>query len=75
MPRARTRSGSSRSRTRQRSRWAALNVRDKPGMHGTVIAVVHLGDVLDVAGFTHDWAAFDRNGRLGFVHRTLVTAP
>jgi hypothetical protein len=53
----------------------ALNVRDKPGMHGTVIAVVHLGDLLNVAGFTHDWAAFDRNGRLGFVHRTLVSAP
>jgi hypothetical protein len=44
-------------------------------MHGAVIAVVHLGDVLDVAGFTHDWAAVDRNGRLGFVHRTLVSAP
>ncbi len=54
---------------------AAVNVRDKPGMHGAVIAVVHLGDVLDVAGFTHDWAAVDRNGRLGFVHRTLVSAP
>jgi SH3-like domain-containing protein len=53
----------------------ALNVRTKPGMHGQVFVVVHQGDVLDVAGFTHNWAAADINGRLGFVHRTMISAP
>jgi hypothetical protein len=54
---------------------AALNVRTKPGMNGAVFLVVHRGDALDVAGFTHGWAATDVNGRLGFVHRTMISAP
>jgi hypothetical protein len=54
---------------------AGLNVRRLPGMHGAPFEVVHAGDVLQVAGFVHDWAAVDRNGRLGFVLRTLVTPP
>jgi hypothetical protein len=54
---------------------AALNVRRLPGMHGAAFEVVHVGDSLQVTGFTHDWAAVDRNGRLGFVHRSKVTAP
>ena len=54
---------------------AALNVRTLPGMHGSPFAVVHKGDVLQVTGFTHDWAAVDRAGRLGFVHRSKVTPP
>ena len=54
---------------------AALNVRRLPGMHGAAFEVVHAGDSLQVTGFTHDWAAVDRNGRLGFVHRSKVSAP
>jgi hypothetical protein len=54
---------------------AGLNVRTLPGMHGTPFEVVHAGDVLPVTGFTHQWAAVDRNGRLGFVHRKFITAP
>jgi hypothetical protein len=54
---------------------AAVNVRTLPGMHGTPFTVAHAGEVLHVAGFTHDWAAVDIGGRLGFVHRTLVTPP
>jgi hypothetical protein len=54
---------------------AALNVRTLPGMHGTPFAVVHAGDFVEVAGFTHSWAAIDRNGRIGFVHRHWITAP
>jgi hypothetical protein len=54
---------------------AGLNVRTLPGMHGTPFEIVHAGDVLQVTGFTHDWAAVDRHGRLGFVHRSKVTAP
>jgi hypothetical protein len=54
---------------------AGLNVRKLPGMHGTPFEVVHAGDVLQVTGFTHDWAAVDRGGRLGFVHRSKVTPP
>ncbi len=54
---------------------AGLNVRRLPGMHGSPFEVVHAGDVLQVTGFTHDWAAVDRNGRLGFVLRTKVTPP
>ncbi len=54
---------------------AALNVRGLPGMHGAPFEVVHAGDTLQVTGFTHDWAAVDRGGRLGFVHRSKVTAP
>jgi hypothetical protein len=54
---------------------AGLNVRALPGMHGTPFEVVHVGDVLQVTGFTHEWAAVDRAGRLGFVHRRFVTPP
>jgi hypothetical protein len=53
----------------------AVNIRTLPGLHGKPFAVAHAGDILHVAGFTHDWAAVDRNGRLGFIHRTLVTPP
>lgn len=52
-----------------------LNVRSLPGMHGTPFAWPHAGDALAVVGFTHDWAAVDVNGRLGFVHRTKITPP
>ena len=52
-----------------------LNVRAKPGMHGEPFAWAHRSDVLDVVGFTHDWAAIDMGGRLGFVHRTTISAP
>jgi hypothetical protein len=52
-----------------------LNVRTLPGMNGSVFEVVRKGDQLQVAGFTHDWAAVDRNGRLGFVFRKFVTPP
>jgi hypothetical protein len=37
--------------------------------------VVHIGDVIDVEGFTHSWAAVDRGGRIGFIHRSLLTPP
>ncbi|MFV0457765.1 MAG: hypothetical protein ACK5MT_03200 [Actinomycetales bacterium] len=53
----------------------AAHVRTLPGMHGRSFAIVHLGDALDVAGFTHNWAAIDRNGRLGFILRTLISPP
>jgi hypothetical protein len=53
----------------------ALNVRSLPGMHGTPFAWVHRGDVLSVAGFTHDWAGIDIDGRLGFVYRHEITPP
>lgn len=54
---------------------SALNVRTLPGMHGSVFEVVKSGDQLQVSGFTHDWAAVDRAGRLGFVFRKFVTPP
>jgi len=54
---------------------AGLNVRILPGMHGRPFDVVHAGDVLQVSGFTHEWAAVDRNGRLGFVLATKITPP
>jgi hypothetical protein len=54
---------------------AALNVRDRPHMGGSVIHVVHAGDSLNVAGFTHDWAGIDLDGRLGFVHKSFITPP
>lgn len=54
---------------------AAANVRTLPGLHGRAFTIVHAGDTLHVAGFTHDWAAVDMKGRLGFIHRTLVTPP
>ena len=54
---------------------AAANVRTLPGLHGKAFTVVHAGDTVHVAGFTHDWAAVDIKGRLGFIHRTLVTPP
>jgi hypothetical protein len=49
-----------------------VNIRTLPGLHGRVFDVAHSGDTLNVAGFTHDWAAVDRGGRLGFVHRKLL---
>jgi Bacterial SH3 domain len=54
---------------------AGLNVRDRPHMGGSVIDVVHAGDVLNVAGFTHNWAGIDLDGTLGFVHKNFITAP
>jgi hypothetical protein len=50
-------------------------VRTLPGLHGKPFTVVHAGDTVHVAGFTHDWAAVDIKGRLGFIHSTLVTRP
>lgn len=44
-----------------------------PGPAHMNIGVVHPGDVLQVAGFTGNWAAIDFNGRLGFVHHTHIT--
>ncbi len=54
---------------------AGLNVRDRPHMGGSVIDVVHAGDVVNVAGFTHNWAGIDLDGTLGFVHKNFITAP
>jgi hypothetical protein len=54
---------------------AGLNVRDRPHMGGSPFAVVHAGDVVSVAGFTHNWAGIDLDGTLGFVHRNFITAP
>lgn len=54
---------------------AGLNVRTLPGMHGRPFEVVRAGDVLQVSGFTHEWAAVDRNGRLGFVLASKITPP
>ena len=53
----------------------ALNVRTHPHMGGTVFKVVHNGDALRVAGFTHNWAGIDVDGQLGFVHRNHITPP
>lgn len=53
----------------------ALNVRDRPSMAGAVFAWLKRGETVRVMGFTHDWAAIDRNGRLGFVYRTHLTPP
>ncbi len=44
-------------------------------MGGTPFAVVHAGDTVSVAGFTHNWAGIDLDGTLGFVHRNFITAP
>ena len=54
---------------------AALNVRTHPHMGGAVFKVVHNGDALRVAGFTHNWAGIDVDGELGFVHRNHITPP
>jgi hypothetical protein len=53
----------------------SLNVRTHPHMGGAVFTTVHNGDLLRVAGFTHNWAGIDVDGRLGFVHRNHITAP
>jgi hypothetical protein len=53
----------------------ALNVRTLPSMRGEPFAWLHRGDAVQVVGFTHNWAAVDRNGRLGFVYRTKVSSP
>jgi hypothetical protein len=49
-------------------------------MHGKPFVWVPRGTVLDVVGFTHDWAAVDITDRagtakLGFVHRSRITPP
>jgi hypothetical protein len=58
---------------------SVLNVRDLPGLHGTPFAWAKKGDVLNVVGFTHDWAGVDitsaGKGKLGFVHRAWITPP
>jgi hypothetical protein len=53
----------------------AANVRRAPHMGGRVIDYLRRGDVVRVVGFTHDWAGIEKNGRLGFVYRTLLTPP
>ena len=53
----------------------ALNVRDRPSMKSTVFAWLKRGDTVRVMGFTHNWAAIDQGGRLGFVYRTFLTLP
>jgi hypothetical protein len=53
----------------------ALNVRRRPTMAGSVIDYVRRGDIVRVVGFTHDWAAIEKDGRLGFVYRTQISAP
>ena len=57
-----------------------LNVHDLPGLHGTVFGRGREGDKLNVAGFTHNWAAVDitlptGKAKLGFVHRSKITPP
>ena len=42
---------------------------------GGVGLFYYSGHGLQVTGFTHEWAAVDRGGRLGFVHRKFITAP
>jgi hypothetical protein len=54
---------------------AVLNVRDRPHMGGTVFTTVRLGESVSVAGFTHNWAGIDLDGKLGFVHRSFITPP
>jgi hypothetical protein len=54
---------------------AICNIRPSPSTVRAPIGVRHLGDTLNVSGFTHDWAAVDVNGRLGFVHKKLITPP
>jgi hypothetical protein len=53
----------------------ALNVRELPHMGGDVFKVVRAGQHVKVAGFTHNWAGIDVDGKLGFVHRSWITPP
>lgn len=53
----------------------ALNVRRGPSMAHPPFAWLHKGDVVQVAGFVHRWAAIDMNGRLGFVFGDQITPP
>jgi hypothetical protein len=53
----------------------ALNVRRGPSMAHPPFHWLHRGDTVQVAGFVHNWAAVDINGRLGFVFKNLVTPP
>jgi hypothetical protein len=53
----------------------ALNVRRGPSMAYPPFFWVHRGDTVRVMGFTHDWAAIDANGKLGFVYRTQISPP
>lgn len=53
----------------------ALNVRRRPSMRGAAFAWLKQGDSANVMGFTHNWAAVDIRGQLGFVHRNFITSP
>lgn len=53
----------------------ALNVRPAPHMNNEPFAWLHKDDVVRVMGFTHNWAAIDQDGELGFVHRSKITPP
>ncbi|WP_436486466.1 eCIS core domain-containing protein [Chitinophaga sp. ARDCPP14] len=46
-----------------------------PGPKHKGIGWVKPGDLLQVAGFTGAWAAFDFNGKLGYVDKTQITPP
>ncbi|MET3878646.1 DUF4157 domain-containing protein [Chitinophaga sp. OAE865] len=46
-----------------------------PGPKHKGIGWVKPGDLLQVAGFTDAWAAFDFNGKLGYVDKTQITPP
>ncbi len=52
-----------------------VNIRPQPNMSVPAFAVAKKGETLPAVGFAHDWVGIDRSGRLGFVHRTLVTGP
>jgi Domain of unknown function (DUF4157) len=54
---------------------AVANVRPSPSQARDPIGTVKLGNTVNVAGFTHDWAAIDFNGKLGFIHKALITPP
>ncbi len=35
--------------------------------------MLKVGDVVNVSGESGDWAAVDMNGKLGFVHKSLLS--
>jgi hypothetical protein len=52
-----------------------INVRNLPSMAGKPFHWLKRGEQVNVMGFVHNWAAVDINGRLGFAHRNLLSAP
>ena len=52
-----------------------LNVRTQPSMRGRPFHWLRRGDDVHVMGFTHNWAAVDINGRLGFAYKKYLSPP